>query len=177
MNRLISLIIVLYFINISAIAQMSSIQTSTNNCIQGKFKTFIILDENTNFVMAQKPVPYQVGQNMPLSYFSYLFLNGASGYLPGAPRSTVIHTLQAGTGLAEKDWVLEENIEEEAVFFARNKYITNVFSKQWLIKVDGKKVIFQNLRTNGYLMIDKNGDYHTTNNFRDATRWKLIYTY
>jgi len=177
MNRLINLIIVLCLINISAIGQMSSIQTSTQGAIQGKFKTFIILDESTNFVMAKTPMPYEAGHNMPLSYFSVLLPDGVSGYIPGTPRSTIIHTLQAGTGLAEKDWVLEDNLEEEGVFFARNKYITNIFSKQWLIKVDGEKVVFQNLRTNGYLTIDKSGNYHMTNNFSDATRWKLIYTY
>jgi len=177
MTQTIITIIAFCLINLNAIAQMSSIQTSTQNAIQGKFKTFIILDENTGFVLAKKPSQYQPDNKMPLSYFTVLLPDGVTGYVPGVPRSFIIHTLQTVTGLSEQDWVLENNLEEESVFFARSKYVNNKSSKQWLIKIDGEKIVFQNLRTNCFLFIDKNGKYYMVDNFINATRWKLIYTY
>ena len=165
------------FVNVSATAQMSSIQTSTQSAIQGKFKTFIVIDIVTNFVMAKEPILFEQGKINTPCFFTVVVPDDLADYIPGNTRSFLVHSLQVGNGRAEKDWVLENNLKEEGVFFARNKYINNIFSKQWIIKVDDENVIFQNVRTKGFLLLDSSGQYSMVSSITDASRWKLIYVY
>ena len=177
MKKILNLTLALCLISFAASAQMSSIQTSIKNAMQGKFKTFIIMDESTGLVLGQKPKAYDPGNEMPLSYFTLLLPDEAINYIPGTPRSFIIHSLETVSGIEGQDWVLENNSDEESVFFARSKYINNEFSKQWLIMVDGQKVVFKNVRNGDFLVVDGNGDYLAVKDFAEATRWKLIYTF
>lgn len=177
MKRSINLIIIFLIISITSTAQMSSIVTSGYNCAQNKFKTFIIHDESTGFVMTKTPTAYNSESEMPLNYFTMVLPAGVQKYMPGNTRVFLIHNLINTSASGAQDWVLENNQEEESVFYARNKYITNTLSKQWLILVDGEKIVFKNIRTKEFLSIDENGNYLTNDSFADATRWKLIYSF
>lgn len=177
MKRSINLIIILLIISLSSTAQLSSISTSGYGCINNEFKTFIILDETTGYVMAKTPIAYNTENEMPLNYFTLVLPSGVQRYVPGNTRIFLIHNLVNSSSSGAQDWVLENNLEEDDVFYARNKYITNTFSKQWLIMVDGEKIVFKNIRTKTFLSIDENGNYFTSNNFANATRWKLIHSF
>ena len=88
---------------------------------------------------------------MPLNYFTRFVPENAQNYLPGNQRTFLVHNLIQTDVSGNQDWVIENNDEENSIFYARNKYITNVLSKQWLILIDGEKVVFKNLRTKEFL--------------------------
>jgi len=177
MKKIIFPLAVMLFLNMAALAQLSSINTTARSAIKGYFKTFVVLDENSGFVLAKTPITYQAGAKMPLCYFTTVLPNGADSYVPGNPRVFIIHSTEVVSNSAQQDWVLENNTKENDIFFARNKYINNVLSKHWQIMVDGQMVVFKNIRTGEFLTIDNQGKYHATKNFSKATRWKLIYTF
>lgn len=177
MKRSINLIIIFLIISLSSTAQLSSISTSGYGCIHDEYKTFIILDETTGYVMAKTPIAYNTESEMPLNYFTLVLPSGVQRYIPGNTRIFLIHNLFTNSSSGAQDWVLENNVEEESVFYARNKYITNIFSKQWLIMIDGEKIVFKNIRTKKFLSIDEKGNYFTNDKFADATRWKLIHSF
>lgn len=177
MIRLLHLLTVLCIVSLSTTAQMSSINTSQKDALLKDFKTFIILDESTGMVLAKNPENYNMDKPMPLNFFTMVLPEGVTKYIPGNPRTFIIHSLQTSGSLGEQDWVLESNLEENSTFFARNKYINNKLSKQWMVLIDGQRVVFKNIRTNEFLSIDKNGNYHSVPNFAEATRWKLIHSF
>lgn len=177
MKKTIGIIIATLLLSIVGVAQMSSITTSTKNALQNKFKTFIILDEATGYVLAKTTTTYDAGKEMPLNYFTLVLPNGITKYIPGNPRIFIIHSLQTSGSSGEQDWVLENNDEESDIFFARNKYIKTALSKHWMIMIDGERVVFKNMRANKFLSIDEDGKYFAVSNFAEATRWKLIHSF
>ncbi|NOR87116.1 MAG: hypothetical protein GQ527_05855 [Bacteroidales bacterium] len=177
MKKTISIVIATILLSFVGIAQISSITTSVQSALQNKFKTFIILDEATGYVLAKTPTFFDAGKEMPLNYFTMVLPSGISKYIPGNPRVFIIHSLQTSGSSGEQDWVLESNDEEKDIFFARNKYIKTALSKHWMIMIDGERVVFKNMRTNEFLSIDKDGKYFAVSSFAEAIRWKLIHSF
>ena len=177
MKKSFSIIIATLLFSIVSTAQMSSIITSSQSALQKKFKTFIILDETTGFVLAKTPTTFDAGKEMPLNYFTLVLPNGVTKYIPGNPRSFIIHSIQTSGSSGEQDWVLESNDEEKDIFFARNKYIKTASSKHWMIQIDGERIVIINKRTNEFLSINTSGEYYPVSSFAEATRWKLIHSF
>lgn len=165
----------LLMISLVAEAQLSSVVTSRDQVIQKKIKTFIVLNEETGFVMAQSPVKYNVEVEMPLCYFT--IDNPANLVLPDLGRYLVIHELKKNEGGDQYDWVLENNAAEKDVFFSRTKFITVENATWWNVLVDNDKVLFQSMVNHGFLRIDEHGDFSMVDNRNAASRWKLIYVY
>jgi hypothetical protein len=161
--------------SIPLFSQMSSVVTRPEDILKKKFKTFIILNEKTGFVMAKDPVKYEVGGEMPLCYFT--IDNPTNIAFPGSSRFMVIHDLVAAQQGDAYDWVLENNPEEKDVFFSRTRFINIDTGKWWNVLVNDEEVIFQNMATGAFLTIDPSGDYKTVANRKEASLWKLIYIY
>lgn len=156
-------------------AQMSSVTTGKGNELKQNYKTFIIVNESTGWVMAQNPVKYDVSEEMPLCYFT--IDNPSNIVMPGSSRLMVIHDLGASQTGDAYDWVLEDNPDEKDIFFARSKFISLATGKWWNVLVEGEEIILQNVATHNFLTIDNTGDYASTDNRKAASRWKLIYVY
>lgn len=177
MNKAKVLIVLLFSLMVSLVAeaQLSSVVTSRDQVIQKKIKTFIVLNEESGFVMAQSPVKYKVDDEMPLCYFT--IDNPANLVLPNIGRYLVVHELKKDAGGDQYDWVLENNCDEKDVFFSRTKFISVENSTWWNVLVDNDKVLFQSMVNHGFLKIDEQGDFSMVDDRNAASRWKLIYVY
>lgn len=154
---------------------MSSVLTSKPDQISKRHKTFILLNEETGFVLAQKPEIYQPGEPMPLCFFSSdLSINDV---LPGGQRQVIIHDLTASSNGDQYDWILQHDLDEKDIYFSRGNYILNTATTKWNVLVQGESVFFQNIQTKAFLAIDDQGDYYPAGNRQQASFWKLIYVY
>jgi hypothetical protein len=151
---------------------LHSVVTSKTDELAKKYRTFILVDKATNFVMAKDPVQYDPQLEMPLCYFT--IEAPIPGQLP--VRIFTIHNLVENNA-DEYDWVLEHNPDEKDMFFARSRFVLQGLSKQWFITVRSDDVVIQNLRTREYLHIDKTGDFSPVADVNEASSWKLIHVF
>lgn len=168
--------IIIFFLilfSITAKSQISNIATSTHDILSAKHKDFIILDEVSSLVLARKPKKYYESSQNPLCYFTIF----KDDFLNSGIRIFEIHSLQKIGKMDDMDWVLQDNKDENRVFFARNQYIQNIVSKQWTLHAEGDRVLIKSLKTSAFLCIDKDGGLFTTKERNEATKWKLIYTF
>ncbi|MBI9035256.1 MAG: hypothetical protein JEZ03_12365 [Bacteroidales bacterium] len=170
------LIIALLTTTAQVFSQMSTILTSKPDQISNKHKTFILLNEETGYVMAQKPEKYQVGEAMPLCYFSTE--GSINDYLSnGGQRQIIIHDLTASSTGDKYDWILQYDSEENDIFFSRSNYIMNSITSKWNVLVEGESVFFQNIQSKAFMAINNEGDYYPATSRQQASLWKLIYVY
>ncbi len=175
LNKILTPVLALLLFSGAANAQLSSVVTTKDQVLRNNIKTFIVLDEKSGFVMAQTPIKYDINAEMPVCYFT--MDNPINLVIPEIGRYLVIHELKKDEGGDQYDWVLENNRDENDVFFSRTKFITWENGKWWNVLVDDDKVVFQNMANHGYLKIDSQGDFSMVEDRKAASRWKLIYIY
>jgi hypothetical protein len=141
--------------------------------VNQKYTKFVVIDDETQFVLAKTPVKYDLSKELPMNYFTV----DLTGNIPGKQRIFTIHNLVNNAGGDEYDWVLEDNADENTIFFSRSNFITMKASMQWLITVRGERILLKNSRTGAYLKVDANGSYLAVKSETEASKWKLIHIF
>jgi hypothetical protein len=141
--------------------------------VNQKYTKFVVVDDKTQYVLAKTPVKYDVTKEMPLNYFTV----DLTDLIPGKQRSFTIHNLVSNSGGDDYDWVLEDNADENTIFFSRSNFITMKTSMQWLITVRGERILLKNSRSGAFLKIDAKGSYLSVKTESEASNWKLIHIF
>ncbi|MDY0103049.1 MAG: hypothetical protein RBS07_08910 [Lentimicrobium sp.] len=151
----------------------SIVTTKDDALINHKYTKFVVVDDETQYVLAKTTVKYDLSKEMPINYFTVDLTN----LIPGKQRAFIIHNLLNDTNGDDYDWVLEENADDNATFFSRSNFISMKTSMQWLITVRGERVLLKNCRTGAFLKVDTNGSYLSVNSETEASRWKFIHIF
>ena len=156
-------------------AQMPSIHTEKSDVLAKKYKTFVLVDKATNYVLAKTPVKYDAGTDMPTCFFTVDIPEGLTEIAKGSHRFFVIHSLQE----TDEDWVLENSDSEKDIFFGRGRFVVNAATKQWFLTIDNDRVVIESRHGVPalYLAVDDSGDLKPVKEKSKASRWKLYYVY
>ncbi len=168
--------IVLFFVIVSANGQLPSICTSDADAAVKKYKTFVMVDKTTGYVLAKTPVKYNPEDDMPTCYFTMDPKPENYRSATNELRKFVVHTLQQ----TDEQWVLENNLSEKDFFFGRLAYINNPVLRHWEFHPSGDYVIIRSSISghgNVFLAVDAQGDLKPVNEKAKAAQWKLYYVY
>lgn len=153
---------------------LKSIVTSKEDALVNKrFKTFIMVDDATNMALGKTPVKFDISKDMPLNYFTITLPEDAAI----TQRLFTIHNIITENNPDEYDWVLEDNMDENQMFYSRRKFIVKPATMQWIMVVRGERVVLKNMRTRNFLKINPNGELTATEDESGASKWKLIHVY
>lgn len=151
-----------------------TIVTSKENAlVNKKYTTFIMVDDATNMALGKTPVKFDISKNMPLNYFTITLPENVSI----TQRVFTIHNVITENNPDEYDWVLQDNPDENQVFYSRRKFINQVKSMQWIMVIRGERVLIKNIRTRSFIKINPNGDLTAIKDEANASKWKLIHVY
>ncbi|PTN07693.1 hypothetical protein [Mangrovibacterium marinum] len=153
-------------------AQMKTIVTSLADEALNKVKPFVLVDQATGYVMAQKPVKYNSEADMPECYFTTLPVSEIGLTVCNASRILAINTRVNSDAFA-----INLNQDEKEIFFSPRKYLaTAKWSYLWEPRVEGNWVCFRNvLQQDVYLAVDNSGNYQKAD-AAHASRWQLIWS-
>lgn len=116
MRNLFNLLLPLLMAGTSLDGSLYSIVTKKDDAIVNKkYTKFIVVDEATHYVLAKTPAIYDASKEMPVNYFTLDF----SDIVSSQQRLFTIHNLTDSNGGDEYDWVLEDNADENAIFFTQ----------------------------------------------------------
>ncbi len=169
----------LFALSIILVAAVSSdslysIVTSRENALINKrYTTFIMVDDATNMALGKTPVKYDISKKMPLNYFTITLAENASI----TQRVFTIHNIITENNPDEYDWVLEDNPDENQIFFSRRKFVSMAIAMQWILIVRGERVVIKNIRTRALLKVKDDGSLISVDNESDASKWKLIHVF
>lgn len=153
---------------------LKSIVTSKEDAlITKKFTAFIMVDDATNMALGKTPVKFDISKDMPLNYFTITLPENATI----TQRIFTIHNIITENNPDEYDWVIEDNRDENQVFYSRRKFVVNPASMQWIIMVRGERIVLKNIRTSNFLKVNPNGELTATEDESGASKWKLIHVY
>lgn len=156
---------VLLIISLAASAQLRNISSDVLNPLDKKIRPFMAIDSHYGFVLGRDVVALGDGEKHPMVYFVQDKLNMTK-------RLMDIYSFEPES---DYDWLLEDNAQENDVFFARSRFVVDKARTKWLLMVDGTYVVFQNAATKAYITVNKDGDIFLVENFQDASRWKLVH--
>ena len=174
MRNLFNLLLPLLMAGTSLDGSLYSIVTKKDDAILNKkYTKFIVVDEATHYVLAKTPAIYDASKEMPVNYFTLDF----SDIVSSQQRLFTIHNLTDSNGGDEYDWVLEDNADENAIFFSRSNFVIQKPSMHWRMVVRGERVLLQNQRTGSYVKMNPDGSYAAVENEAEASHWKLIHIF
>lgn len=169
-------LLILSVVLVAAVSSDSlySIVTSREDAlVNKKYTAFIMVDDLTNMALGKTPVKFDISKEMPLNYFTITMPENVSI----TQRLFTIHNIVTENNPDEYDWVLEDNPDENKVFYSRRNFITKAISMQWIMIVRGERVVIKNIRTGSFLKIESNGDLTAVDGEYNASLWKLIHVY
>lgn len=172
-----AILIILISVACSLQAQLTSVTTDKISEASGNLTSFVVVDTETNYVMAKEPVKYNASNEMPTCYFTTI-PGTESGLTYGSKYRLML--INANLGVDGEHWIINDNKAEGKVIFSRRRFITPKHQGIWVPKIEDDCVIFLNIKgvtnTNwgGYLTIDANGVFKTVKDYTQASRWKLI---
>jgi len=169
-------LLVLSIVLMAAVSSDSlyTIVTSKENAlVNKKYTTFIMVDDATNMALGKTPVKFDISKDMPLNYFTITLPENAAI----TQRVFTIHNIITENNPDEYDWVLEDNPDENQVFYSRRKFVIQAKSMQWIMVVRGERVLIKNIRTGSFIKIEPNGNLTAIQDEASASKWKLIHVY
>lgn len=143
--------------------------TKEDALINNKYISFIVVDDETNYVLSKNPVKYDAALEMPLHFFTV----ENAAMLTQSERQFVIHNLLDD----EYDWVLEDNPEEGEIFYSRSKFVMNGKTMSWKFIVRGERILMKNVASGNFLKITEDGKFQRVSDESQASKWKLIHVY
>lgn len=171
-NTLLFIFMLLFAIQLQA--QLRTISSDVSNPLDKKLKLFVAHDTQHNFVITRENV--QFDNNASAAPCLYFTTPSLTTNIVGntVPRYFEIHCYEP---TSEYDWILEDNDQENDIFFSRSRFVGQGFSARWKLHVDGNLVFFQNVSSGRYLSIDASGDLSPVENRDQASLIKLIHVF
>ncbi|MDA3942651.1 MAG: hypothetical protein PF694_03805 [Bacteroidetes bacterium] len=163
MKRILGMVFLL--IGLTASAQIHNISSEVLNPLDKKIKPFMAIDSHFGFVLGREIVPLSDGANHPMIYF-------VQDKLSLTQRVMELYSYEPES---DYEWLLEDNAQENDVFFARSRFVVDNARTKWIVMVDGSHVVFQNAATKVYVAVNEEGDIVPVEHFQDASRWKLVH--
>lgn len=153
---------------------LHSIITSKEDAlVNHRFKTFIVVEKDSQTCLGKKSCAFNPDAQMPLHYFTL----DLSNEVTKGERRIVIHSLEKENQDDDYDWVLRWDRDEKQIYYGKRKFIHYNDGIFWWMVVRGQNVLLENCQSRKYLKMGKDGSFVLVDSEEDASQWELIHIF